>query len=459
MNYSNNNLKEYSVSEISQAIKLQLEDNFSYVKIRGEISGFSVNNGHAYLKIKENDYVINAVIWNNVLRGLLTKPEDGLEVIVGGKITTWSRSGISRYQIQIESLQLAGEGALLLLYNKLKKKLSEEGLFDERFKKKLPRYPNRIAILTSLKGAVLRDILRVIKDHQYPINVDIYPVAVQGERCPDEVSETINRINLLSSKSDAYRPEIMIIARGGGSLEELWGFNSEKLARAVFNSDIPIISAIGHETDISLIDYIADCRAPTPTSAANIAIPILGQVQDLIEEQRKSILSVMSSQIETCAAECQIAIKSLSMNSYNKITSFQYKLKYLNSKISRKALLDNILVKKYKLESELNLYLINKKDFVQSKSNSINENYLAIYNNTIKKIPIRREQLAGFNRILNSLNYKNILKRGFAIVRDETQTIIPNQKIAEQKKKLNIVFSDGELNVINEKSIDKKHDV
>ena len=147
------------------------------------------------------------------------------------------------------------------------------------------------------------------------------------------------------------------------------------------------------------------------------------------------------------------------MNSYNKITSFQYKLKYLNSKISRKALLDNILVKKYKLESELNLYLINKKDFVQSKSNSINENYLAIYNNTIKKIPIRREQLAGFNRILNSLNYKNILKRGFAIVRDETQTIIPNQKIAEQKKKLNIVFSDGELNVINEKSIDKKHDV
>ena len=217
MNFVNENIPEYGVSELSAAIKQKIEDSFGYVKIKGEVSGLAIKNGIAYLKIKENDDVINAIIFNNAYRQLKIKPQDGLEVVVSGKITTYSKRGISSYQIQVDNIELAGEGALLALFEKLKKQLQEEGLFDNRFKKTISKYPRNIIIITSIHGAVIRDILRVYKDNGYPINISIYDVSVQGVKCPTEISEAVDRINLIEETNN-LRPDIILIARGGGSL-------------------------------------------------------------------------------------------------------------------------------------------------------------------------------------------------------------------------------------------------
>jgi exodeoxyribonuclease VII large subunit len=266
------NLPEFTVSEISQAVKRTLESSFERVRVRGEISGFKrAASGHLYMTLKDEQAVLDAVCWRGIAGRLAVVPEDGLEVIAIGRITSYP--GRSKYQIVIESLELAGEGALLKLLEDRRKKLAAEGLFAEERKKPLPYLPEVIGVVTSPTGAVIRDVMHRLAD-RFPRRVLLWPVLVQGEGAAGQIAAAIEGFNALPHTGPVPRPDLLIVARGGGSLEDLWAFNEEVVVRAAAASDIPLISAVGHETDTTLIDHAADRRAPTPSAAAEIAVPV-----------------------------------------------------------------------------------------------------------------------------------------------------------------------------------------
>jgi len=266
------NALEYSVSEISTAVKRMVEEGFAYVRVRGELSGVKRHSsGHIYLDLKDESASLAGVIWSRTARTLRLQPENGLEVVATGRLTTYP--GQSKYQIIIEQLQLAGLGALMQLLEQRRKALAAEGLFDEAHKKPLPYLPEVVGVVTSPTGAVIRDILHRLSD-RFPRRVLVWPVAVQGEKSAAEIAAAIAGFNNLPLDGAIRRPDVIIVARGGGSIEDLWSFNDESVVRAVFASAIPVISAVGHETDTTLIDHVADRRAPTPTAAAEMAVPV-----------------------------------------------------------------------------------------------------------------------------------------------------------------------------------------
>jgi exodeoxyribonuclease VII large subunit len=262
-----------SVSEISNLLKRHVESGFAHVRIRGEISGFKrAASGHLYLALKDENAVIDGVMWKGGAARLPFQPSDGIEVIATGKLTTYP--GRSKYQIVIETMEIAGEGALLALLEKLKARLGAEGLFAEERKRPLPYLPRTIGVVTSPTGAVIRDILHRIED-RCPTRVIVWPVLVQGADAARQVAAAVAGFSAITG---ADRPDLVIVARGGGSIEDLWGFNEEVVVRAVAGSSIPIISAVGHETDTTLCDYAADRRAPTPTAAAEMAVPVRSEL-------------------------------------------------------------------------------------------------------------------------------------------------------------------------------------
>ena len=266
------NLPAYTVSELSAALRRSIEERFSYVRVRGEISGFKRHSsGHCYLALKDADAVLDAVCWRGTALRLNIKPEDGMEVVCTGRITTYP--GRSKYQLVIDSMELAGIGALLKMLEDRRKRLAAEGLFAEERKKKLPFLPEVIGVVTSPSGAVIRDILHRLED-RFPRRVLLWPVAVQGEGAAEQVAAAIAGFNALIPGGRVPRPDLLIVARGGGSLEDLMAFNEEIVVRAAAASGIPLISAVGHETDTTLIDYASDRRAPTPTAAAEMAVPV-----------------------------------------------------------------------------------------------------------------------------------------------------------------------------------------
>jgi exodeoxyribonuclease VII large subunit len=268
-----NNVVEWTVSELSAALKRTVEDEYGYVRVRGEISGFKGphSSGHCYFALKDECARLEAVVWRTTYGRMRVKPEEGLEVIVTGRLTTYP--GRSSYQIVIESLEPAGIGALMKLLEERKKKLTAEGLFDEARKQLLPFLPKVVGVVTSPTGAVIRDILHRLED-RFPRHVLVWPVRVQGDTSAAEVARAIHGFNALPERGPLPRPELIIVARGGGSLEDLWSFNEEIVVRAAAASMIPLISAVGHETDVTLIDFAADRRAPTPTAAAEMAVPV-----------------------------------------------------------------------------------------------------------------------------------------------------------------------------------------
>ncbi|MDE2446049.1 MAG: exodeoxyribonuclease VII large subunit, partial [Alphaproteobacteria bacterium] len=281
------NLGEQSVSEVAHALKRTLEDRFGHVRVRGEISGFRGphSSGHCYFALKDEGAKLDAVIWRGVFTKLRSKMQEGLEVIATGKITSYPAK--SNYQIVIENIEPAGVGALMALLEERKKKLAAEGLFDQERKRPIPFLPQTIGIVTSPTGAVIRDILHRLND-RFPRHVIVWPVRVQGETAAAEVATAIAGFNAMENP-----PDLLIVARGGGSLEDLWPFNEEVVVRAVVESAIPVISAIGHETDTTLIDYAADLRAPTPTAAAERAVPVradlLAEVASLNARHKRTI--------------------------------------------------------------------------------------------------------------------------------------------------------------------------
>jgi exodeoxyribonuclease VII large subunit len=264
------NASEYSVSEISGALKRTVEDAFGHVRVRGEISGYRGphSSGHAYFALKDERARLEAVIWRTSFAKLAFKPEEGLEVVATGKLTTYP--GSSKYQIVIEDLKPAGAGALMALLNERRLKLEAEGLFDTARKRRLPYLPRVVGVVTSPTGAVIRHRIA----DRFPVHVLVWPVRVQGETSGAEVAAAIEGFNAIEPGGPIPRPDVLIVARGGGSLEDLWGFNDEAVVRAAANSTIPLVSAVGHETDWTLIDHAADLRAPTPTGAAEMVVPV-----------------------------------------------------------------------------------------------------------------------------------------------------------------------------------------
>src|SRR5213078_4383866 len=277
MNEPRINIPEWTVSELSAALKKTVEDAYGFVRVRGEITGYRGphSSGHAYFALKDEGAKIDAVIWRTAFGRIRFKPQEGLEVIATGRLTTYP--GRSSYQIVIESLEPAGVGALMALLEERKKKLAAEGLFDEARKQLLPWLPEVIGVVTSPTGAVIRDILHRLQD-RFPRRVLVWPVKVQGEGSAEQVAAAIRGFNALPEAGKIPRPDLLIVARGGGSLEDLWSFNEEIVVRAVADSMIPLISAVGHETDITLIDFAADKRAPTPTAAAEMAVPVRSEL-------------------------------------------------------------------------------------------------------------------------------------------------------------------------------------
>src|SRR5450755_3346644 len=284
-----NNVVEWTVSGLSAALRKTVEDAYGYVRVRGEVSGFKgpSPSGHVYFRLKDDKAVLEVAIWKGVWGRMRVKPEEGLDVIVSGKLTTFA--GSSKYQIVIDTLEPAGIGALMKLLEERKKKLAAEGLFDEARKQLIPFLPNVIGVVTSPTGAVIRDILHRLAE-RFPRRVLVWPVRVQGEASAAEVANAIKGFNALPVGGPLPRPDLIIVARGGGSLEDLWSFNEEIVVRAAADSMIPLISAVGHETDITLIDFASDRRAPTPTAAAEMAVPVRADlIAELMSKARRAL--------------------------------------------------------------------------------------------------------------------------------------------------------------------------
>jgi exodeoxyribonuclease VII large subunit len=309
MNEPRINIQEWTVSELSAALKRTVEDTYGHVRVRGEISGYRGphSSGHAYFALKDDGARIDAVVWRTAFGRMRIKPEDGLEVIATGRLTTYP--GRSTYQIVIETLEPAGVGALMALLEQRKQKLAAEGLFDEARKQLLPYLPDVIGVVTSPTGAVIRDILHRLAE-RFPRHVLVWPVRVQGEGAAEEIAAAIRGFNELPA--DAIpRPDLLIVARGGGSIEDLWSFNEEIVVRAAADSVIPLISAVGHETDVTLIDFVSDRRAPTPTAAAEIAVPVRSELIGRIDGLARRNLSCWARGQDNRRTELRAAARAL----------------------------------------------------------------------------------------------------------------------------------------------------
>ena len=321
-----------SISEISFALKRTLEDRFGHVRLRGEISKINRHaSGHVYLTLKDDKAAIDGVIWKGQVRGLGAQPETGLEVIVTGKITSYPAR--SSYQIVIETMEAAGAGALLAQLERLKVRLGDEGLFDPAKKKPIPAYPRTIGVITSPTGAVIRDILHRIAE-RWPCRVIVWPVVVQGDAACGQVSNAIKGFDAMTPGGGIPRPDLLIVARGGGSVEDLWCFNDEGLARTVAAASIPIISAVGHETDTTLIDFVSDRRAPTPTGAAEIATPVLADLQYAVADFDRRLVRAGGRLLEDRRTRLRAAARGLPARPDDLLALPRQRLDHAASKLS-----------------------------------------------------------------------------------------------------------------------------
>ncbi|PWW00445.1 exodeoxyribonuclease VII large subunit [Hoeflea marina] len=487
------NAAEFTVSEISGSIRRTVEDAFGHVRVRGEISGYRGphSSGHAYFSLKDDKARIEAVIWKGVFSRLKYRPEEGLEVIATGKITTFP--GSSKYQIVIEEIEPAGAGALMALLEERRRRLAAEGLFDEARKQLLPYMPKVIGVVTSPTGAVIRDILHRIED-RFPVHVIVWPVRVQGETCGEEVSSAIAGFNRLVPGGPIARPDLIIVARGGGSLEDLWGFNDEAVARAAAGSDIPLISAVGHETDWTLIDHAADRRAPTPTGAAEMAVPVKAELQAQVAAlsarlkgaqsrvlaRRQEGLRALARALPTLDSVLALPRqrmdrtsaalgKALVFNTANRRRRFEQQA----ARISPAALLSAIREKRLTLadraargaraherQMERRRALVERQARVLAGTprrlgEIVTRGLLRSQDGSRRaadavrrSLDRRRTHLAAQARVLQSLSYQSVLGRGFAVVRDADRRPVSRAEEITSGALISIEFADGEVSAL-----------
>jgi exodeoxyribonuclease VII large subunit len=408
-----------SVSEISAALKRHVEQGFSHVRIRGEISGFKrAASGHLYLSLKDENARIDGVMWKGNAGRLAFVPQDGVEVIASGKLTTYP--GRSNYQIVIDTMEVAGEGALLALLEKLKAKLAAEGLFDPARKRALPFLPRTIGVVTSPTGAVIRDILHRLAD-RCPTRVIVWPVLVQGQGSAEQVAAAVSSF---SAMQGADRPDLVIVARGGGSIEDLWGFNEEIVVRAVAASTIPIISAVGHETDTTLCDFAADIRAPTPTAAAELAVPV-----------RAELLAGLQS----AQARALRAVRRYAERADERLVETARRLPSLDTLLGpQRQKVDDF---GDRLRRGLSHRLSDARGELARVSGALRPVMLT------QKLANAEQRLTQTWRLAESLHPLRPLERGYVLVKDRQGGVVSDAARANRAKLLILTFSDGEVPV------------
>ncbi len=435
---SANMLVEMSVAELSSAIKNTIEQQFRTVRVRGELSGVTHHrSGHIYMELKDDTSNIRSVCWRSNTGRLQIRPENGLEVIITGRITTYDKN--STYQLVIGTMEVAGIGALLAMLEKRKKKLQAEGLFDPSRKKPLPFLPRTIGVITSPSGAVIRDILHRVAD-RYALPVLVYPAKVQGEGTATEVVKGIQLFN--NPPQHICKPDVIIIARGGGSVEDLWAFNDESIVRAVAQSKIPIVSAIGHATDTTLIDYVADVCAPTPTAAAEIILPIqadlLHKVHTYQQRYTHAIHHICKQARQTLHAQKLPQLQNL----------IHIKQKHLS--IATNAITRHMqhTPHMYTLRlMQVTHRCVAPTQHISTYMQKISHLHANAQRNMHHILNTHHKQVTHTGALLNSYSYKNTLKRGFALVQDTNNTLVTTAKIAKSHTDLHITFADGTVSV------------
>lgn len=456
------NVAEYTVSEISASLKKTVEERFGHVRIRGEISGYRGphSSGHCYFSLKDERARIEAVIWRGAFSRLAHKPEEGLEVIASGKLTTYP--GSSKYQIVIDTLEPAGAGALMALLAERKKKLEAEGLFAPERKQLLPYMPRHIGVITSPTGAVIRDILHRIND-RFPLRVSVWPVRVQGETTGEEVARAIHGFNQFSGDD---QPDILIVARGGGSIEDLWGFNDEAVVRAAAASHIPLISAVGHETDWTLIDLAADVRAPTPTGAAELAVPVKAELEASVATYKARLQSALTRQFEQAHAKLLAATRGLAtpdallalprrrldeatarlsvgldLATRTKRAAYER----IAGRLSGRSLQTSLDRNSEKVKSLVMRILTAHRGHVTMAGNRFSGLERQIPRSIDGALDLSRRRLEQAARLLESYSYQGVLERGFAVVRDSKDMPVHSAKAIKQNDAFRVQFKDGSV--------------
>jgi exodeoxyribonuclease VII large subunit len=488
------NAPEFTVSELSSALKRTVEDAYGHVRVRGEISGFrgAHSSGHCYFALKDESAKIEAVIWKGVHSRMRFKPQEGLEVIATGKLTTYP--GSSKYQIVIEALEPAGVGALMALMEERKKKLGAEGLFDQARKQLLPWLPEVIGVVTSPTGAVIRDILHRLQD-RFPRRVLVWPVKVQGEGSAEQIAAAIRGFNALPEGGKIPRPDLLIVARGGGSLEDLWSFNEEIVVRAAADSMIPLISAVGHETDITLIDFAADKRAPTPTAAAEMAVPVRAElfveVSSLArrvmvcwqrgQEGRRNelrataralpaateLLAIPRQRLDGAAGSLPRALKANTHAHFRRFatTSARLTLRVLRGQVAQAR--QRLTVSGERMTHAARSLLLTRRDryaglAIRLKTSKLSNaqaqrQTLARDRERVQRLTERARRalasamqrlearVAHSGQLLAALSYRSVLARGFVLVRDEQGLPVHAAASVGPGARLDLEFADGRV--------------
>jgi exodeoxyribonuclease VII large subunit len=435
------NAEPLTISEISQSLKRTVEDRFGYVRLRGELSGVKrAASGHIYCALKDDKAVLDGVMWRGNAGRLAFVPEDGLEVIATGKLTTYP--GRSKYQIVMDSLEIAGEGALLALLEKTRARLEAEGLFAREKKRRLPFLPRTIGVVTSPTGSVIRDILHRLAD-RFPSHVLVWPVLVQGQGAAEQVAGAIRGFSQIETGEPVARPDVVIVARGGGSIEDLWSFNEEVVVRAIAECTIPVISAVGHETDTTLADYAADQRAPTPSAAAEMAVPVRvdldATVADFAARQRRAVHRPLELGRERLEARVRRMpkIEALLQPQAQKLDDLSERL--------RRGLRDRAGQGREQLaewNGRLNRRLLDQ-------ALETREERLARVRLTpaLVERPIaeRQRKLDALSRLAQQLHPERPLERGYAMVRTMEGAVVTVRDEAAKHKVLSLKFKDGDL--------------
>ncbi|HEX9646631.1 MAG TPA: exodeoxyribonuclease VII large subunit [Alphaproteobacteria bacterium] len=458
------NVPEYTVSELSSALKRTVEGAFARVRVRGEISGYHAHgSGHLYFALKDESAVLDAVVWRTTAARLRVAPEDGLEVVCEGRLSTYAQR--SKYQLVVDSIQVAGAGALLALVEERRRKLAAEGLFDAARKQPLPFLPEVIGVVTSPTGAVIRDILHRLAD-RFPRTVLVWPVRVQGEGAAEQVAAAIRGFNALPEGGAVPRPELLIVARGGGSIEDLWAFNEEVVVRAAAESRIPLISAVGHETDTTLIDFAADVRAPTPSAAAEMAVPVraelavtlrahdhrlaaaaarlLRELGDRIEglgrglPRPEALLGEAGQRLDERAATLARVMGALIERRHAKLVGAAAGLRSPGERLAEAR--GRLAVAHRALAAAARTRL---REARIGLDRALGEARIA--RALARLAGDRHKRLERAAALLETLGYRNVLARGFAVVYGADGALVPRAEAARRAHRLEIEFHDGRV--------------
>ena len=436
-----NNIPEFTVTQLNRSIKNLLEEKFEYVKLVGESGPITfANSGHVYFSIKENDEVISCICWKGNYERLDLKIEEGVEYNFYGRVTSYSKFGRSVYQLIIDQIEYSGVGSILQIIEERRKKLTEGGYFDEKHKTSLPKYPKRIGVLTSPSGSVIHDIIQRIEDRFPLTQIALYPISVQGKNSHIEIIEFLN---LIESSEEDNKPDLVIFARGGGSLEEMMPFNEIELIKRVFDLKIPSISAIGHETDNTLLDSVCDLRAPTPTAAAELAVPNQIQVLNYLDNKKIALVEFLKKRIkeyEYLIIKHDTSVSFLS----KKVYETEKKMGFLINSIQKN--LNNFYNYKknliYKKLSKINEYNPKQKiSIFENKVNNLNKNNKIFLFNKLKFL---RKQISLLQKVINSSSLEKNLKKGYAVIKKD-KTIIKSIKNLKNFDQFSILMKDGKF--------------